>query len=235
MTLTVTQVSRRGFLGTVFSAGALVLSAPLLPKAKGAQPWQPNVYLGIEPDGTVKIVAHRSEMGTGCRTGLPMIVADELEADWSRVQIVQALGDVKYGSQNTDGSCSVRDFYDPLRKAGATARTMLETAASSQWGVPLEECRGQNHFVVHAKSGRKLAYGALVAAASAATAPQQDAVRLKQPSEFRYIGKDIPIVDLKPIVTGQAVFGIDAKMPGMVYASIERPPVMGAALNELRR
>jgi isoquinoline 1-oxidoreductase subunit beta len=227
----VRQVSRRGFLGTVFSAGALVLSAPLAPKAKGEPTtWQPNVYLGIEPDGTVKIVAHRSEMGTGCRTGLPMIVADELEADWARVQVVQALGDVKYGSQNTDGSCSVRDFYDTLRKAGATARTMLETAASEKWGVPVEECRGQNHFVVHAKTGRKLAYGALTAAAAAATAPQQDAVRLKKPSEFRYIGKDLPIVDLKAIVRGQAKFGIDAKMPGMVYAAIERPPVMGASL-----
>jgi isoquinoline 1-oxidoreductase beta subunit len=236
MTPTVTHVSRRGFLGTIFSAGALVIAAPLVPggmaaDTKGALAWQPSVYLGIEPDGTVKIVAHRSEMGTGCRTGLPMIVADELEADWSRVQIVQALGDVKYGSQNTDGSCSVRDFYDALRMAGAQARTMLEKAAASKWGVPETECRGQNHFVVHAKTGRKLAYGDLVtAAASTATAPQQDAIKLKTPDQFRYIGKDIPIVDLKPIVTGQAVFGIDARMPGMVYAAIERPPVMGAAL-----
>ena len=104
--------------------------------------WQPSVYLGIEPDGTVKIVAHRSEMGTGSRTCLPMIVADELEADWNRVTIVQALGDVKYGSQNTDGSCSVRDFYDALRVAGAGARTMLEQAAAGKWGVPQEECQG---------------------------------------------------------------------------------------------
>ena len=230
MTPEVLHVSRRGFLGTVFSAGALVLAAPLAPGLKGAQSWQPNVYLGIEPDGTVKIVAHRSEMGTGCRTGLPMIVADELEADWARVEVVQALGDVKYGSQNTDGSCSVRDFYDPLRAAGASARTMLENAAAAKWGVPAEECHGQNHFVVHAKSKRKLPYGELAGLASTATAPQQGAVRLKTPDQFRYIGKDIPIVDLKPIVTGRARFGIDAGMPGMVYAAIERPPVMGAAL-----
>ena len=223
-------VSRRGFLGQIFSAGALVVAAPLVPKAKGARTWQPSVYLGIEPDGAVKIVAHRSEMGTGCRTGLPMIVADELEADWSRVQVIQALGDAKYGSQDTDGSCSVRDFYDALRMAGATARTMLEKAASAKWGVPVEECRGQNHFVVHTKTNRKLPYGALVEAASTAIAPQQDGVRLKTPDQFRYIGKDVPIVDLKPIVTGKARFGIDARMPGMVYAAIERPPVMGAAL-----
>ena len=142
--------------------GALVVAAPLLPDSAVAQQaanstgdgglWRPSVYLGIEPNGNVKIVAHRSEMGTGCRTGLPMIVADELEADWSRVQIVQALGDVKYGSQNTDGSCSVRDFYDAMRAAGASARNMLEHAAAGKWGVPEEECQGQNHFVVHTKT-----------------------------------------------------------------------------------
>jgi isoquinoline 1-oxidoreductase beta subunit len=230
MTTNIVHVSRRGFLGRIFSAGALVIAAPIVPKLKAAGTWQPSVYLGIEPDGTVKIVAHRSEMGTGCRTGLPMIVSDELEADWARVQVVQALGDPKYGSQDTDGSCSVRDFYDTLRTAGATARTMLENAAATKWGVPETECRAQNHFVVHPKTGRKLAYGELASLASAATAPQQGAVRLKTPDQFRYIGKDIPIVDLKPIVTGKAVFGIDARMPGMVYASIERPPVMGAAL-----
>jgi isoquinoline 1-oxidoreductase beta subunit len=226
----ISRVSRRGFLGQVFSAGALIVAAPLVPKLKGAGTWQPSVYLGIEPDGAVKIVAHRSEMGTGCRTGLPMIVADELEADWVRVQVIQALGDAKYGSQDTDGSCSVRDFYDRLRLAGATARTMLENAAATKWDVPPDECRGQNHFVVHVKTGRKLGYGALAELASTATAPHQGVIRLKTPDHFRYIGKDIPIVDLKPIVTGQAMFGIDARMPGMVYAAIERPPVMGAAL-----
>ncbi|MGA2590247.1 MAG: molybdopterin cofactor-binding domain-containing protein [Bryobacteraceae bacterium] len=147
MTATTHNVSRRGFLGQIFSAGALVIGAPLVTKL-GAQPdgtagdaktWQPSVYLGIEPDGTVKIVAHRSEMGTGCRTGLPMIVADELEADWARVQVIQAPGDAKYGSQDTDGSCSVRDFYDALRAAGASARTALENAAATKWGVPAEE------------------------------------------------------------------------------------------------
>jgi isoquinoline 1-oxidoreductase beta subunit len=226
----VRNVSRRGFLGQIFSAGALVLAAPLAPKVKAAGAWQSSVYLGIEPDGTVKIVAHRSEMGTGCRTGLPMIVADELEADWSRVQIIQAPGDAKYGDQNTDGSCSVRNFYDTLRKAGASARTMLENTAAARWGVPETECQGQNGFVVHSKSGRKLGYGELVEAAATATAPTQNAIRFKTPDQFRYIGKDIPIVDLPDIVTGKAVFGIDAQMPGMVYASVERPPVMGAAL-----
>jgi isoquinoline 1-oxidoreductase beta subunit len=239
----VLSVSRRNFLGQVFSAGAFVIAAPLLPKQSAfaqqaatsgdAKIWQPSVYLGIEPDGSVLIVAHRSEMGTGARTCLPMIVADELEADWKRVRVVQALGDVKYGSQNTDGSCSVRDFYDAMRNAGAAARTMLEHAAAGRWGVPEEECQGKNHFVVHTKTGRKLGYGELVPLASIATAPQQNAVRFKTPAEFRYIGKDVPIVDLNDLVNGKAVFGIDAQMPGMVYASVERAPVLGGTLKSL--
>ncbi|MBV8817587.1 MAG: molybdopterin-dependent oxidoreductase, partial [Acidobacteriaceae bacterium] len=194
-----TNVSRREILSHIFSAGALVVSAPLMSCLEAAttsgdgKSWQPSVYVGIEPDGAIKIVAHRSEMGTGCRTCLPMIVADELEADWSRVTIVQAVGDLKYGSQNTDGSCSVRDFYDAMRTAGAGARTMLEHAAAAKWGVAQEECRGQKQFVVHAKTGRKLPYGELVPlASSTATAPEQNGIRYKTPAEFRYIGKEIP-------------------------------------------
>ncbi len=228
--------SRRAFLGQLFTAGAFVLGAPLL--SRGGLPaeaadtsiWSPSVYFGIEPNGAVTIVAHRSEMGTGIRTCLPMIVADELEADWDRVTIVQALGDAKYGSQDTDGSHSVRDFYDILRTAGATARTMLEQAAASQWGVPAAECRGRKHFVEHAASGRKLPYAELVAAARALSVPAPATLRFKSPAEFRYIGKEIPLTDLHDIVTGKARFGIDIQLPGMVYAAIERPPVMGATL-----
>jgi isoquinoline 1-oxidoreductase beta subunit len=241
MNVEIVNVSRRSFLGQLFSTGALVVAAPLMPalaRSRGmrlddAKMWQPSVYLGIEPTGNVSIVAHRSEMGTGARTCLPMIVADELEADWNRVRIVQALGDVKYGSQNTDGSCSVRDFYDALRSAGAAARTTLEHAAAGKWGVPEEECRGQNHFVVHAKTGRKLGYGEIIPLIPAtATAPQQNALRFKTPKEFRYIGKDLPLTDLSDLVTGRGTFGIDARMPGMVYASIERSPVMGGTLKK---
>ncbi len=238
--INVSAVSRRRFLGNAFTAGAFVMAARLVPLdaaeqgtgagASAGGTWQPSVYLGIEPTGAVKIVAHRSEMGTGARTCLPMIVADELEADWARVEILQAIGDVKYGSQNTDGSCSVRDFYTALRTVGASARTTLEHAAAGKWGVPIEECHASKHFVVHAKTNRKLAYGDLVPLASAATAPQQNAIRFKTPKEFIYIGKDLPLTDLNDLVTGHATFGIDAKMPGMVYAAIVRPPVMGATL-----
>ena len=236
--------SRRDFLGQFFSAGALVVSAPLLSLGATAgsgagdltteqAPWSPSVYLGIESDGAVKIVAHRSEMGTGARTCLPMIVADELEADWARVKIVQALGDAKYGSQDTDGSCSVRDFYDALRAAGATARTMLEQAAAKKWGVPAGECRGRMHFVEHKVSGRKLAYAELVPVARTLPVPNRTTLRFKTPGEFRYIGKDVPLTDLHDIVAGKAKYGIDIQLPGMVYAAIERPPVMLAKITSV--
>src|ERR1700681_4753726 len=160
----ITVVSRRDFLGGVFSAGALVLGASVLSLKSMAAPssdaatWQPSVYLGLEPDGRVIIIAHRSEMGTGIRTSLPMVVADELEADWKRVKIEQAIGDAKYGNQDTDGSESIRDFYEPMRQAGATARMMLESAAASKWRVPASECQAKNHEIVHSKSDRKLGF-----------------------------------------------------------------------------
>lgn len=229
-------INRRGFMGHLFSAGALVLGARVLPAglleaaAATAQAWQPSVYLGIEPDGTVIVVAHRSEMGTGIRSVLPMVVADELEADWKRVKIEQAIGDPKYGSQNTDGSCSIRDFYDAMREAGATARLMLERAAAAKWGVPVAECRAQNHLVAHSKSRKKLGFGELVQLAARQAMPKKEELRLKSPAEFRYIGKDVPMADRDALCEGRGIFGIDARLPGMVYASIERPPVFGGKL-----
>lgn len=229
-------VSRRGFLEGCVSAGALLLGVSALkPEAllaadAGTAAFHPNVFLGIEPDGSVIIVAHRSEMGTGIRSVLPMVAADELEADWKRVKIEQAIGDEKYGSQNTDGSCSIRDFYDTVREAGATARLMLERAAAAKWGVPAGECRGQMHQVVHAASGRKLGYGELATLAAQQPVPKATELHLKQASEFRYIGKELPMVDRNDLCTGKGVFGMDATMPGMLYASIERPPVFGGKL-----
>jgi len=239
MSVNIALVDRRGFLGTLFSAGAFVIGAQLLPVELDGAPtplpdaakaaFHPSVYLGIEPDGTVIAVAHRSEMGTGSRTALPMILADELDADWKRVRIQQAIGDKKYGDQNTDGSCSVRDFYDILRQAGAGGRLMLERAAASKWGVPPSECKAKLHQVVHT-SGKTLGFGELAALAAQQPVPKKEELKLKAPSEFRYIGKDIPITDLNDLVTGRGVFGMDVKMPGMVYASIERSPVYGGKM-----
>src|ERR1700730_13305510 len=236
------NVSRRGFLKGVLATGSLVLAAEFVPAraalaayATGADKMphgvksDPHLFISIAPDGTVTIVAIRSEMGTGSRTSLPMIVADELEADWSRVRVVQAPGDEeKYGNQDTDGSRSLRHHIQPMRQCGAAARQMLETAAAKRWGVDPGEVRAQNHEVVHKASGRKLGYGELAAAASAPPPPPADQIKLKDPAAFRYIGKGTtPIVDLFDITTGHATYGVDAKLPGMKYAVVARPPVFG--------
>ncbi|HWZ34335.1 MAG TPA: molybdopterin cofactor-binding domain-containing protein [Bryobacteraceae bacterium] len=235
----ITNVSRRNFLEGVFSAGAFVLAARYLPEnAQAAETvdesaWHPSVYLGFEPDGRVIIVAHRSEMGTGIRTALPMVVAEELDADWSRVKIQQAIGDKKYGDQNTDGSNSIKGFYQPMRVAGATARTMLESAAAAKWGVPASECAAKNHEIVHTPSGKKLGFGELATSAATQTVPKPETLKFKPASEYRYIGKNIPITDQNDIVSGKGTFGQDAKVPGMVYASIERSPVLGGTLKSV--
>jgi len=217
---------RRGFLGAVFSAGAWVLGATLFAdRARADAPWQPSVYLGFEPDGRVVITAHRSEMGTGCRTSLPLVVADELDVDWKTVRVEQAIGDTRYGTQNTDGSCSVRDFVEAMHQAGATARLMLERAAARKWGVSPAEVTLRMGVVAHARSGRSAALGELVSLAATLPVPAKEELRFKRPEEYRYIGKEVPILDQHDIVTGKAVFGMDAKRPGMLYAVIERPPV----------
>ena len=232
------NVSRRGFLKGTLSTVGLVLSARIVPALSlGDTPvsgphadraaLHPSVYLGIDTDGTTWIVAHRSEMGTTSRTSLPLIVADELDADWKRVRIEQAIGDPRYGSQNTDGSHSVREFFDVLREAGATARFMLIQAAAQQWGVPAAECETDLHVVVHRATNRRLGYGELSIAAAKLPVPKKEELKLKPKSQWRYIGKGSPSYDLEAVCTGKAVFGMDARLEGMVYASIEHPPVLG--------
>ncbi len=223
--------SRRSFLRQAFGAGALVLGARILPTralaALESAAFSPNMFVGIKADGTVLIVAHRSEMGTSSRTMVPLILADEMEADWKRVKIEQAIGDEKYGDQNTDGSHSIRSFFGVMQECGASARTMLEQAAANQWKVPPSECKATLHLVVHTPSGKKLGYGELAAAAAKLPVPDKSKLVFKKKSEYRYIGKDLPVYDLADITHGKAVFGMDAKVDGMVYASIEHPPVLG--------
>ena len=229
-------VSRRTFLGCTLSAGAFVLGTKLVPGEVIAQVisparaplWQAGVYLAIDVDGAVTIIAHRSEMGTGIRTSLPMVVAEELEADWTRVRIEQAIGDAKYGSQNTDGSCSIKDFYDAMRVAGASARTMLEQAAADSWNVPVAEVAAHQHVVVHAPTSRALPYGQLIERASTLPVPAPQSLRFKAPDTYRLVGKTIGVTDLDDLVSGRGTFGIDARMPGMVYAAVARPPVLGS-------
>ena len=225
------NVSRRQFLGGVFSAGAFVLAAQVLPRSAWAQTavgrtraeaavLSPSVYLGIEPDGTVFIVTHRSEMGTGIRTTLPMVAADELDADWSRVRIEQGIGDAKYGDQNTDGSRSIRDFYEAFRRAGASARSMLINAAATQLNVPAAQLTTQNHEVIHQASNRRLGYAALVAAAGKLPVPKPEELQFKPKTAWKFVGKERPAYDQQDIITGKAQFGLDVFRDGMVHASI---------------
>jgi isoquinoline 1-oxidoreductase beta subunit len=236
---TIENVSRRRFLtGGIAAAGALVLGVRYYPKLSLGDKLphdtnadhatlHPSVYLGINPDGTVWIVASRSEMGTTSRTTLPLVVADELDADWKRVKIEQALGDSRYGDQNTDGSHSIRSFYDAMRVAGATARFMLIEAAAQQWGVPAAECVTDLHVVVHRSTNRSAGYGELARAAAKLPVPKREDLKLKPKSAWRYVGKGQVSCDLEALVTGKAIFGMDARLDGMVYASVEHPPVLG--------
>ena len=235
-------LSRREFLSRAGVLGGLVLIAgvPGVIKAEDAKGYgadsmphgwtdNPLVFVAIGEDGTVAIVVHRSEMGQGVRTGMPLIVADELEADWGRVRVTQAPADeLKYGNEDTDGSRSTRHFFDPMRRCGAAARTMLEQAAAARWGVPVNEVQAVNHEVVHRRSGRELGYGALALAAAKLPVPPRGSLRLKDPTQFRYIGKGkIRLVDGPDIVTGKAQYGIDTRLDGMLYAVVARSPVLG--------
>ncbi|TNF79252.1 xanthine dehydrogenase family protein molybdopterin-binding subunit [Pseudomonas sp. ICMP22404] len=242
------NLSRRGFLKGASATGVLVLAASWgLPEAFaedkkfGAEGMphgavdDPKVYVSIAADGSVTVICNRSEMGQGVRTSLSMVVADELDADWALVKVQQAPADeARFGNQDTDGSRSMRHWYEPMRRCGAAARTMLEQAAAAQWNVPLGECRAQLHNVVHQPSGRKLGYGALATAASALPVPARDSLRLKQPAEFRYIGKEASrAIDGADIVNGRAVFGADVHFDGMLYAVVARPPVYGGKVRSV--
>lgn len=195
----------------------------------------PLVFLSIAATGVVTIMMHRSEMGQGIRTSLPMVVADELGADWAQVAVQQAPADeARYGSQDTDGSRSMRHFFRAMRHVGATARLMLETAAAARWNVPLAEVKADNHAVLHAASGRSLPFGDLAEAAARLPVPPRSSIVLKQPEQLRYIGKDNKRgVDLHDIVTGNTQYGIDTRLDGMHYAVIARPPVFGGKLKSV--
>ena len=227
------NLSRRDLLKGAAATSGLVLGLhvgfrkPPFAEAGETPAFAPNAFISIDETGLVTIVASRSEMGTGIKTDLPLVLADELEADWGRVKVVQAPGDAKYGDQNTDGSRSTWQFFGLMRLAGATARQMLETVAGQTWNVPAGEYRAQTGFVIHAASRRKLAFGDLAKLAALMSVPPADQVRLKDRKDWRYIGKPRGVVDLKDIVRGRATYGIDTVVPGMKYASIERCPVYG--------
>lgn len=236
------SLSRRQFIKVSgFVGGGLVLGFSLGAQRASAQQgsaqsagggdvkFAPNAYVQIKTDGTVVLYAKNPDVGQGVKTALPMIVAEELDADWSRVEVEQAPISMElYGAQFAGGSMSVPMNYDTLRRAGAVARAMLVAAAAEQLGVPTAELSTESNYVVHARSGRRLGYGELAEAAAALPVPDAASVALKDPKDFTLLGKRITGVDNHKVVTGQPMFGIDQRVPGMLYASFTKAPAIGA-------
>lgn len=221
------NISRRSFLKNVgLASGGLVLASTTV-LLDGCTPkeiieFNPNLFVQLNSDGSLVLVASRSEMGQGVRTSITSIIADEMEADWDRVTVKQATGDVKYGDQNTDGSKSVRLMFDIMRQLGAATKSILISAAAQKWEVPESECKAENHFIIH-ESGKKIGYGDLVEIAKNLEAPTE--VTLKDPADFKYIGKTLPSIDVENLANGSGIFGLDMRVPNMKFAALQRCPV----------
>jgi len=223
------KISRRKFLqGTGLASGTLVLGvqfAPAFAADKNSAAFSPDVFVSMDEHGQVTIISHRSEMGQGIRSTLPLLVADEMEADWSRVTVKQGLGDAKYGSQNTDGSRSVRKNYTKLKQAGAIMRTMLQQAAAQVWGVAPEHIKIEEHRANY--QNQSIDFKDLVKIASTLDIPTLDSLKLKTEAEQKYVGKaNMDNLDGLDTVTGKAEFGYDIELEGMKIAVIARPPVV---------
>ena len=233
----IVNLSRRDFLKAGAAAGGGLVLGFYLPsgghsllQAAEMKRFVPNAFLRIDGEGAVTVLVPQSDMGQGVLTSMPMIIAEELDADWKDVRFEQAPADKAYtnpiiGMQLTGGSSSIRAFWEPLRLVGATARVMLVSAAAETWGIDAEACRTENGAVIHPSSGRKLAYGELVGKAASMPAPKT--VKLKDPGEFKILGKAANRLDNPVKVNGSAVFGLDVKLPGMLTAVVSRCPVFG--------
>ena len=231
-------INRRNFLKiSALATGGLCLNISMsansnTSKNANGSAFSPNAFIYLEKDGRVLIKSGRCEMGQGISTALPSVVADEMEADWNYVRVEQAEGNQdKYGSQATGGSASIRTMYEPMRKAGATAKALLISAGASVWNTSVDECYAENHFVIHKPSGKKLGYGEL--AAIAATLPTPKTPKLKSPKDFKYIGSHLPRHDVSMVIQGKRIYGVDTKVKGMQYAAIVHCPVMGGTLKSL--
>lgn len=224
------NVSRRNFLvgsGTLVVGSYAYVGSFNPAHAALPQMLSPSVYVGIAEDGIVTVTCHRSEMGQGIKTAVAQVVCDELEADWEQVVVEQAEGDAKYGDQNTDGSRSIKNFFVPLRQAGAAAREMLVQAAANQWNVAPSECEAKNHAVVHTGTNQSLTYGELVSAASELDPPANPS--LKKREDWQHIGKPQVHVDARDIATGTAEYGADLQLPNMAIAIMVQAPSLGAS------
>ncbi|MFC1580308.1 molybdopterin cofactor-binding domain-containing protein [Thermodesulfobacteriota bacterium] len=236
------SISRRDFLKGSLAATGLTVAVSVTPlgykllnasghKGKMLSSFKPNVWFEITPDNIVTITIGASEMGQGVKTALPMIVADELDADWGLVKVVQGPANLAFKNpvlpvQMTVASASCRGFYKPLRAVGAAGRAMLIQAAASTWDVPVGECKADNGYIKHTKSGKSLTYGQLCLKAATLPAPKDPP--LKNESEFRYMGKPMPRIDIPDKVNAKPVFAQDVDLPDLHYAVLARPPAYGA-------
>jgi len=232
MTLELTGASRRDLLKASVVGGGLVLSFNIAAKAEAAETagaQSLNAYVRIAPNGIVTIMAKNPEIGQGVKTSLPMMIAEELDVAWENVRIEQADNDPKlYTRQFAGGSLATPMNYDDLRRVGAVARAMLVNAAATAWNCPAGECRTDSGKVIHVSTGRKATYGSLAGQCAGVAAPDPKTVPLKDPKTYKIIGKSIPQYDVAKIVKGEPMFGIDVRVPGMLYATFEKAPVFGA-------
>jgi isoquinoline 1-oxidoreductase beta subunit len=234
-----TFLKQFGIAGGGLAIGCYCSDAPAADRrAVGA--FSPNAYLRIATDGAITILSPNPELGQGAKTMLPMLVAEELEVDWSAIQIEQADLDPAFEHQFSGGSLATFFNWEPLRRAGATARTLLITAAAQRWNLPASECAAENARVIHRATQRELSYGQLATAAAALPVPDPATVTLKERKDFKLLGRSIPGVDNQAIVTGKPLFGIDHTVPGMLYAAYVKSPtprgkLLGANLDEVAR
>ncbi|HEY3055622.1 MAG TPA: xanthine dehydrogenase family protein molybdopterin-binding subunit [Thermoanaerobaculia bacterium] len=238
MSMSIRKVSRRDFvrITSAASAGLILgvsLEAKTPPKKKAAEPVARDLgtFVQVGDDGFVTVWVSKSDMGQGVRTSLPMMVAEELDADWKKVRIRQAHFDKKFGRMGTGGSSSVRSMWKPMREAGATARAMLVSAAAAKLAVPADSLTVSEGVITHAPSGRKVTFGEIAAEAGKVEVPKE--VKLKDPKAFKLIGKKTDRLDNRDIVTGKATYGIDVRVPGMLYAVVKRSPAFGGRVASL--
>jgi isoquinoline 1-oxidoreductase beta subunit len=233
--MTPRTVSRRNFLRVSALAGGGMMLAVHLDAvadvfAQGFRPaaLSPNSFIKITPDGVITIIAKNPEVGQGVKTSMVMLIAEELDVDWNTIKIEQALVDAsKYGPQNAGGSTATPTNWDPLRRVGAAGRQMMITAAAQTWGVPEAELTTASGRVHHRASNRSLGYGELATKAATLTPPELSSVTLKNPRDYKIVGKPLKRVDAKDIVTGKPIYGIDFTLPNMLHAVFEKCPVFG--------
>lgn len=235
------QINRRDFVKLFgLASGGIILGCTVssdkkdfLPQTDGV--FTPNLFVQIEKNGNVTLIASRSEMGQGIRTSLASAIADELEADWKYVSVKQAIGHEKYGNQNTDGSRSVRTKLEPMRKMGAIAKMMLIRAAAKKWNVAKTSCKAENHYVINTNTNDKIFFGDLVDEASKVKIPDEKSIQLKKVEDFKFIGKTLKSVDINNFTHGTATYGIDVRIPKMKFATIARSPVTFGTVKSFKK